>query len=70
MVMSRRPGKLFQNMIGPLFIGLKIRLEIVWKKKQLENSKHNQKLDQDDLPQGPANGHGHKSVPVKIVNTG
>jgi hypothetical protein len=67
--LHRWPGKLFQDMIGPLFIGLKIRLEIIGEKKQFENGKHDNQFDQDDLPQGPTHGHGLKSVPIKGIDT-
>jgi hypothetical protein len=70
MVWNRRPGKLLQDMVGPLFIGLKIRFQIIWKKKQLENGKHDNQLDQNNLPQGPAHGHGLESVSVEGVHAG
>jgi hypothetical protein len=70
MVWNRRPGKLLQDMIGPLFVGLKIRLEIIGEEKQLKNSKHDKKLDQNDLPQGLAHGHGLESVPIKGIYAG
>jgi hypothetical protein len=69
MVVNRRSGKLLQNMVGPLFIGSKIGLEIIGKKKHLEDSKHDNELDEDNLPQGTTHGHILKSVAVKRINT-
>jgi hypothetical protein len=57
-------------MVGPLFIGLKICLEVIREKKELEDSEHDEKLDQNDLPQGPAHGHGPESIPIKSINIG
>jgi hypothetical protein len=68
MVLNRRPGNLFQDMVGPLFIGLKIRFKIIRKKEQLQDGKHDQEFDEDNLPQGPAHRHGLKAVPIKGID--
>ena len=65
MIFTSCPGKLRQDMIGPLFISLKIRLKIVRKKKQFQDSKDNHEFKQDNLPQGSAHRHGLKSVMIQ-----
>jgi hypothetical protein len=37
-------------MIGPLLIGRKICLQKIWKKKQLQNGKHNKQLYKNNFP--------------------
>ena len=64
MVLNRRPGKLLQDMIGPLFISLKIRMQIIGKKEQFQDGKHDQEFNQDNLPQGSAHRHGLKTIPI------
>ncbi len=55
-------------MIGPLFIGLKIRLEVVRGKKQFKHGKHDNELDRNDLPQGPATVMALNPLPVKGID--
>jgi hypothetical protein len=68
MVLDGLPGNLFQDMVGPLFIGLKMSIKIVGKEEQLQDSKHDKEFNQDNLPQRPAYSHGPESVPVKGVD--
>jgi len=65
MVLSQRPGKLLQDMIGPLFISLKIRTKVIGEKEQFQDGKNDQEFNQDNLPQGPAYRHGLKSILVE-----
>jgi hypothetical protein len=68
MILDSRPGNLLQDVGRPLFIGLEIRMKIIGEKEQLQDGKHDQKLDEDNLPQGPAHRHGLKSVPIKGID--
>jgi hypothetical protein len=52
----------------PLFIGLEIRMQIIGEKEQFQDTKHDQQLDEDNLPQGPAHCHGLKTVPIKGID--
>jgi hypothetical protein len=63
--MSRHSGKLFQDMIGSLLVVLKIGFEIIREKEQFEDRKHDNELDEDDLPQGSTHGHILETVTIK-----
>jgi hypothetical protein len=49
-------------------IGGKIGGEKVREKEHLQNSEHDENLDENDLPQGSAYHHGTETVTVKRVH--
>jgi hypothetical protein len=61
-------GYLFKDVLRPLLIRVKTGAEKIGKEKQLEHGKHDEKLDEDDFPQGFAHRHGGKTVPIKPIN--
>jgi hypothetical protein len=56
-------------MITALNIGLKVCLQVVWEKEDLQDRKHDKKLDGNELPKGFAHNHGFESVSVKGIDT-
>lgn len=61
-------GELFQDMVGPLFIGLEIRLQVIGEIKQFEDSKEDNEFDQEDLPQRPTQSHTLEPISIKVVD--
>jgi hypothetical protein len=60
-----RISELFQYVVGPLFVALKVTLQQIGKEKQAENGKHDKELDQDDPPKLSAPGHVPESLVIK-----
>ena len=54
-------------MSGPVALGVKIGVEIIGKEKKLENGKHDEQLDGDDLPQGFPHHHGAEAVSIQKI---
>jgi hypothetical protein len=60
-----RVGELFQDVIAPLLVRLKIPLQDIRKEKDPQDGKHDKQFDQDDPPQFAAPGHAPETVPVE-----
>jgi len=42
--------QLFNHMIAPLLIRIKVSFQVVWKKEQFQNQEHDGKLNKYDYP--------------------
>ena len=56
-------------MVGPLLIRLELRIQEIRKKEQLQDNKHEKKLNKYNLPQGPPDGHPAKTVTIQVKNS-
>jgi hypothetical protein len=62
-------GQLVSHVLSPFLIGIKFGMQKVGKKENLQDGKHDKKLDKDDFPQGTSDGHLSEAVYIKEHNT-
>ena len=61
----RRPYQLPADMFGALLVAGEVGVEIVGEKENFQDREHDDQLDDDDGPQGAAQGHAPESVDIK-----
>jgi hypothetical protein len=61
-------GKVVQHMAGPFAIVAEICCQKIREEKDFEHAEHDEQLNEDDFPEGAANHHGAKAIPVEGVN--
>ena len=62
-----------QNFLGyeaRLISVLGIRIDKIWKEKELEHQEDDGKLDEDDGPERPAQGHRPETIVIEMENPG